>query len=190
MNIDGLTWLKYLLVGVMETIVHNRNVAKSNENPTFCGIQAIRDPWQTSKGSKRCMNAIHFSLKQATDSSGTTTAVQNWSTITALTPSSLSLSKSVSSLHPDLPLVYCVLGDSKKNGYFAVRLTISVTPPPLLWSSLCEIFLVCFSSWIMILSICSELDFTPEKSFSSNYKNFQLLLTTAAALSQNSQIAV
>ena len=32
----------------------------------------------------------------------------------------------------------------------------------------------------------SELDFTPEKSFSSNYKNSQLLLTAAAALSQNS----
>ena len=32
--------------------------------------------------------------------------------------------------------------------------------------------------------------FTPEKSFSSNYKNSQLLLTAAAALSQNSQIAV
>ena len=37
---------------------------------------------------------------------------------------------------------------------------------------------------------CSEMDFTSEKSFSSNYKNFQLLLTAAAALSQNSQIAV
>ena len=30
----------------------------------------------------------------------------------------------------------------------------------------------------------SEMDFTPEKSFSSNYKNSQLLLTAAAALSQ------
>ena len=34
------------------------------------------------------------------------------------------------------------------------------------------------------------MDFTPEKSFSSNYKNSQLILTAAAALSQNSQIAV
>ena len=32
--------------------------------------------------------------------------------------------------------------------------------------------------------------FTPEKSFSSNYKDSQLLLTAAAALSQNGQIAV
>ena len=39
-------------------------------------------------------------------------------------------------------------------------------------------------------SMCSEMDFTPEKSFSSNYKNSQLLLTAAAALSQNGQIAV
>ena len=38
-------------------------------------------------------------------------------------------------------------------------------------------------------SMCSEMDFTPEKSFSSNYKNSQLL-TAAAALSQNRQIAV
>ena len=34
------------------------------------------------------------------------------------------------------------------------------------------------------------MDFTPEKSFSSNYKNSQLLLTAAAALPQNGQIAV
>ena len=38
--------------------------------------------------------------------------------------------------------------------------------------------------------MCSEMDLTPEKSFSSNYKNSQLLLTAAAALSQNGQIAV
>ena len=38
--------------------------------------------------------------------------------------------------------------------------------------------------------MCSEMDFTPEKSFSSNCKNSQLILTAAAALSQNSQIAV
>ena len=35
--------------------------------------------------------------------------------------------------------------------------------------------------------MCSEMDFTPEKS---NYKSSQLLLTAAAALSQNGQIAV
>ena len=39
-------------------------------------------------------------------------------------------------------------------------------------------------------SICSEMDFTPEKSSSYNYKNSQLLLTAAAALPQNGQIAV
>ena len=39
-------------------------------------------------------------------------------------------------------------------------------------------------------SMCSETDFTPEKSSSSNYKNSQLLLTAAAALPQNGQIAV
>ena len=52
-----------------------------------------------------------------------------------------------------------------------------------------EIFLVCF----FILhydSMCSEIDFTPEKLFSSNYKNSQLLLTATAALSQNGQLAV
>ena len=38
--------------------------------------------------------------------------------------------------------------------------------------------------------MCSEMDLTPEKSFSSNYKNSQLFLTAAAALSQNGQIAV
>ena len=38
--------------------------------------------------------------------------------------------------------------------------------------------------------MCSEMDFTLEKSFSSNYKNSQLLRTAAAALSQNGQIAV
>ena len=38
--------------------------------------------------------------------------------------------------------------------------------------------------------MCSEIDFTPEKTFSSNYKNYQLLLTAAAAMSQNGQIAV
>ena len=30
--------------------------------------------------------------------------------------------------------------------------------------------------------MCSEMDFTPEKSFSSNYKNSQLLLTADAAV--------
>ena len=39
-------------------------------------------------------------------------------------------------------------------------------------------------------SMCSEMDFTPEKYFSSNHKNSQPLLTAAAALSQNGQIAV
>ena len=49
----------------------------------------------------------------------------------------------------------------KKNGYFTVRLTVSV----------CMLY---DCMW-------SEIDFTPEKS---NYKSSQLLLTAAAALSQ------
>ena len=48
----------------------------------------------------------------------------------------------------------------------------------------CDVFILDYDS------MCSEMDFTPEKSFSSNYKNSQLLLTAAAALSQNGQIAV
>ena len=39
-------------------------------------------------------------------------------------------------------------------------------------------------------SMCYEMDFTPKKSFSSNYKNSELLLTAAAALSKKGQIAV
>ena len=38
--------------------------------------------------------------------------------------------------------------------------------------------------------LCSEMDCTPEKSFSSNYKNSGLLFTATATLSQNGQIAV
>ena len=78
----------------------------------------------------------------------------------------------------------------KKNGYFTNRLTVSIYPPPsLLWSAFCEILFAMFSI-LDYDSMCSEMDFTPEKSFSSNYKNSQLLLTAAAALSQNGQIAV
>ena len=52
-------------------------------------------------------------------------------------------------------------------------------------------FFVNFFGVFIILdydSMCSEMDFTPEKYFSSNYKNSQPLLTAAAALSQNSQM--
>ena len=63
--------------------------------------------------------------------------------------------------------------------------------------SLCSFFIFCSKnrrlSPVPILdydSMCSKMDFTPEKSFSSNYKNSQLLLTAAAALSQNDQNAV
>ena len=52
--------------------------------------------------------------------------------------------------------------------------------PPFFW---CVFILDCDC-------MCSEMDFSPEKSFSSNYNNSQLLLTAAAALSQNGQIAV
>ena len=67
-----------------------------------------------------------------------------------------------------------------KNGYFTVRLTVSIYP--LLPPSYSQLFL----NFFMYL----EMDFRPEKSFSSNYKNSQLLLTAAAALSQNGQIVV
>ena len=53
-----------------------------------------------------------------------------------------------------------------------------------LWIFVCVFFILDYDS------ICSEMDFTAEKSFLSNYKNFQLLLTAAAALSQNGQIMV
>ena len=49
------------------------------------------------------------------------------------------------------------------------------------------------SGWLSILdynSMCSEMVFNPEKSFSSNSKNSRLFLTAAPALSQNCQIAV
>ena len=70
-----------------------------------------------------------------------------------------------------------------------VRLTISDYPPP---SPYGQHFVQNFLG-VFILdydSMCSEMDFTPEKSISSNYKNSQLLLTATAALSQNGQIAV
>ena len=59
----------------------------------------------------------------------------------------------------------------KENEYFTVRLTVSIypLPPPLTVSFLWNFFGVLF-----ILehdSMCSEMDFTPEKLFSSNYKN-------------------
>ena len=68
----------------------------------------------------------------------------------------------------------------KKNEFFTVRLTVSIYP--LLPPSYSQLFL----NFFMYL----EMDFRPEKSFSSNYKNSQLLLTAAAALSQNGQIVV
>ena len=67
-----------------------------------------------------------------------------------------------------------------------VRLTISAPPP-------CgQLFVIFFGVHLTLYYdlMCSEMDFTPEKSFSSNYKKSQLLLTDAAALSQNGQIAV
>ena len=78
----------------------------------------------------------------------------------------------------------------KKSGYFTVRLTVSDYPtPPLTVSFLWNFFGVFFI--LEYDSMCSEMDFTPEKSCSSNYKNSQLLFTAAtAALSQNSQIAI
>ena len=80
-------------------------------------------------------------------------------------------------------------GSRQKKGIFYSQADRKRLPSPLLRSAFCENFFGVF----FILdygSLCSEMDFTPEKSFSSNYKNSQLLLTAAAALSQNGQIAV
>ena len=76
----------------------------------------------------------------------------------------------------------------KKNGQFTVRLTVSIYPRPP-YGQLFVIFLGVLLT-LYYDYMCSEMDFTPEKSFSSNYKNSQLLLSAAAALSQNGQIAV
>ena len=61
-------------------------------------------------------------------------------------------------------------------------------PPPVTVSFLWE------KNWCVFFldydSMCSEMDFTPEKTFSSNYKYSQLLLTAAATLSQIGQIVV
>ena len=66
-----------------------------------------------------------------------------------------------------------------------VTLTVSVPPP------YGQLFVKFFGVFFILDydSLYSEMDLTPEKSFSSNYKNSQLLLT-ANALSQNGQIAV
>ena len=80
-------------------------------------------------------------------------------------------------------------GSRQKKRIFYGQADRKRLPLPPLRSAFCEFFCVCF----FILdydSMCSEMDFTPEKSFSSNYKNSQLLLTDAAALPQNGQIAV
>ena len=77
---------------------------------------------------------------------------------------------------------------SKKNRIFYGQADRKRLPHPPLKVSFLWIF------WCVFIleydSMCSEMDFTPEKSFSSNYKNSQLLLTANAALSQNGQIAV
>ena len=55
-------------------------------------------------------------------------------------------------------------------------------PPSL---SYAQLFVKFFGVFFFYLRFtCSEMDFTPEKSFSFNYKNSQLFLTAAAALSQ------
>ena len=69
----------------------------------------------------------------------------------------------------------------KKNGYFTNRLTVSIytAPPPLLWSAFCEILFAMFSI-LDYDSMCSEMDFTPEKSFPSNYKNSLIIVLLIA----------
>ena len=65
---------------------------------------------------------------------------------------------------------------SKK--HFTVRLTVSVPPP---YGQLFVIFFFGVPLTLYYDYKCSEMDFTPEKSFSSKYKNSQLLLAAAAA---------
>ena len=74
--------------------------------------------------------------------------------------------------------VFCYENRQKKSRYFTVRLTVSVnlTPLLLLRPAFCDFFGLFFI--LHYDSMCSEMDFTPEKSFSSNYKNFQLLHVT------------
>ena len=71
----------------------------------------------------------------------------------------------------------------KKNGYFTVRLTVSVDA---------QLFVIFFGVLLTLYYdyMIYQMDFTPEKSFSSNYKNSQLLLTAAAALSQRSDSGI
>ena len=68
-----------------------------------------------------------------------------------------------------------------------IRLTVRVDPPP----PYGQLFVIFFGVALTFYYdyMCSEMDLTPEKSFSSNYQNSQLLLT-ATTLSQNGQIAV
>ena len=63
---------------------------------------------------------------------------------------------------------------SKENEHFAVRLTVSSYPPAYGHFVVNFFCLLYDSMWV---------DFTPEKSFSYKYKNSQLFLTVAAALS-------
>ena len=77
---------------------------------------------------------------------------------------------------------------SKKNRIFYGQADRKRLPHPPLKVSFLWIF------WCVFIleydSMCSEMDFTPEKSFSSKYKKSKLLLTAAAALKQNDQVAV
>ena len=59
----------------------------------------------------------------------------------------------------------------QKTIFFTVRLTVSFPPPTLLRSAFCEFLLFFFVFILDYNSMCSEMDFTPEKSFSLNNKN-------------------
>ena len=75
-------------------------------------------------------------------------------------------------------------GSRQKKGIFYSQADRKRLPSPLLRSAFCENFFGVF------FISDSEMDFTPEKSFSSNHKSSQLPLTAASALFQNGQIAV
>ena len=85
-------------------------------------------------------------------------------------------------------LIFLLLRRGVKKRIFYGRADRKHLTPPPLRSAFSEFFWVYFWLHIMTICMCSEMGFSPEKSFSSTYKNFQLLLTAAAAFSQNGQI--
>ena len=91
---------------------------------------------------------------------------------------------------PEGQLANCNPGNLEKNqknsSFF--RLTVSVDTQPPFGQRYVIFFGVVLTLYYDYM--CSEMNFTPEKSFSYNHTNSQLLLTVAAALSQKGQIVV